>query len=431
MKFKWDKKYLYWGITAFLVAIAVMIFQDVFFKNTTFFGVLGQLWSILTPVVDGLVMAYLLNPLLNFYEGRAVKPVFSRITKNPEMPRVKRVIRSCSIALTFLTTGFVVYILFRMLIPQLTSSIGTLIRNFPSYVKNFTGWIQKVFRDNPEIKNILVNIVDTYSKSIDELFTDKILPGVNTFVSTLSFRVAKILLFTWNMLIGLIISIYVMANREIFAAQAKKVVLGYYNDRVAASIFKEVNFIHRTFNDFIVGKVIDSLIVGLLCYLATSIIGTPYAILVSVLVGATNIIPFFGPFIGAVPSALLILMVDPLQCLYFLILILVLQQLDGNVIGPKILGDSTGISSFWVIFAITVGGGLFGVPGMFIGVPVFAVLYAEFKRRLYKRLRKKGLSVNTEDYYHEGVIHSSRFVSPAEPEPSAEPEEEGEENAPE
>ncbi|MCR4907286.1 MAG: AI-2E family transporter [Lachnospiraceae bacterium] len=416
MKFKWDKKYLYWGITAFTVTIAVMIFQDIFFKNSTFFGVLGNIWSVMTPVVDGLVLAYLLNPVLDFFEHRVVTPVFLRLKQNVSGVKEKRYTRSCSVALTMATTVFVVYILFRMLIPQLADSIGSVIRNFPTYVKNFTKWIEQVFRDNPEIEGILVNIIENYSRSIDELFTNQILPGVNTIVSSLSSGVAQLLRFTWNLLIGLIISIYVMSNKELFKAQAKKVVHAYYNDRTASAIFKEVHFIHRTFNDFIVGKVIDSIIVGLICFIATSILGTPYAVLVSVLVGVTNIIPFFGPFFGAIPSAILILMVNPLQCLYFLIMILILQQVDGNVIGPKILGDSTGISSFWVIFAITVAGGLFGVPGMFIGVPVFAVLYAEFRRRVNKRLKKKGFSPKTADYFEGGTVHPARFVSPADPE---------------
>ncbi len=413
MKFKWDKKYLYWGITAFIVTISVMIFHDIFFKDSTFLGVLGNVLKVLTPVVDGLVLAYLLNPILNFFERRVSTPLFEKFARDPSAYKTKRHLRSCSVSLTIVTTVFVVYVLFRMVIPQLAESIGSVIRNFPSYVSNFTKWIQNVFRDNPEIEKLLVNIVKNFSTSIDELFTEQILPGFNSVVSFLSFSVAKIFMFTWNLLIGLIISIYIMANRELFKAQVKKVIYAFYNDRTAAAIFREVNFIHRTFSDFIVGKVVDSVIVGLLCYLATSIMGTPYAILVSVLVGVTNIIPFFGPFIGAIPSAILILMVNPAQCLYFLIMILILQQLDGNVIGPKILGDSTGISSFWVIFAITVGGGLFGVPGMFIGVPVFAVLYAEFRRRVNKRLKKKGLSPDTGDYFEGGTVHPARFVSPA------------------
>ncbi len=402
MKFKWDKKYLYLGVTAFLVVVASMIFHNIITGSSSILTGISKIISVLTPIIDGLVLAYLMNPILNFYENSVLSKITDKLRYfNPEdnPAKGKRRIRNCSVALTFVTTVLIVTIFFQMVIPQIADSIQSIIKLFPTYLNNLNAWAEQVFKNYPFLESSLVSFIGDYTKDMNEFLRRNVLPHVNTVLTSVSLSLMRILTFTWNLLIGLIISIYIMANRELFAAQFKKLLYAYFNQRTAGNIIGECAFIHRTFSSFIVGKIVDSAIIGVLCFFAASIIGTPYPVLISVIIGVTNIIPVFGPFIGAIPCALLVLLVDPLQCLYFILMIFVLQQLDGNFIGPKILGGSTGLSSFWVIFAITLGGGLFGVVGMFLGIPIFAVLYAEFKRRVNKHLKFKSLSENTNDYF--------------------------------
>ena len=205
----------------------------------------------------------------------------------------------------------------------------------------------------------------------------------------------------WDFIIGFIISIYLLATKEVFAGQAKKGLYAFFERESANTIIRNLRFTHNTFIGFLSGKILDSIIIGILCFIGTSILRLPYAALVSVIIGVTNIIPFFGPFLGAIPSTILIFIVDPmhpLNCVYFVLFVLFLQQVDGNIIGPKILGSSTGLTGFWVIFAITLFGGLFGVPGMIIGVPLFAVIYAGIRAVFNNKLIKKNLPIESKQY---------------------------------
>ena len=208
------------------------------------------------------------------------------------------------------------------------------------------------------------------------------------------------------------ISIYVLFSKETFAGQGKKITFALFNTKTANQIIKDTRFISDTFIGFISGKIIDSIIIGFICFAGTSILKMPYALLISVIVGVTNVIPFFGPYLGAIPSTILILMVNPVKCIYFILFILVLQQLDGNFIGPKILGQSTGLSGFWVIFSITIFGGIMGVPGMIIGVPFFAVLYAMIKRLTNRLLLKRGLPSETNKYMNVDYIQDKDVFVP-------------------
>ena len=204
--------------------------------------------------------------------------------------------------------------------------------------------------------------------------------------------------FLTDFFIGIIISIYFLNSKDTFLAQIKKVILATFKESTAQEIFEGAAFTNKTFGGFISGKIIDSIIIGIICFLVMSIFGWEYSLLISCIVGITNIIPFFGPFIGAIPSVLLLLMMNPWHALYFAIFAILLQQFDGNILGPKILGDSTGLESFWVLFAVLVGGGLFGFIGMIVGIPVFAVIYYYVGRQLNRRLAKKGFSTDLNDY---------------------------------
>ena len=222
--------------------------------------------------------------------------------------------------------------------------------------------------------------------------------NLGNLATTLYNGVFSVMRFLFEFMIGIIISIYLMSSKELFSGQSKKIAYALFEENKANHLIRNMRFVHKTFIGFLSGKIVDSIIIGILCFLGTSFLEIPYAILVSVIVGVTNIIPFFGPYLGAIPCAILILMISPIHCLYFVIFIIILQQIDGNIIGPKILGNSTGISSFWVIFAITIFGGLFGIPGMVIGVPVFAIIYAGFRSYFHRMLRKKGLPTDTSVY---------------------------------
>lgn len=222
--------------------------------------------------------------------------------------------------------------------------------------------------------------------------------GIINVITSVSMSVYSIFRQIWNLVIGFVISIYLLASKELFAAQAKKVVYAFCSVNRANRFISNVRFAHKTFGGFFVGKIMDSIIIGLICFAVTSILGTPFCVLISVIIGVTNIIPFFGPFLGAIPSTMLILFIDPLQALYFVIFVIILQQVDGNIIGPKILGSSTGLSSFWVIFSITLFGGLWGIIGMIVGVPIFAILFAFMKSLIETRLSAKDLSPDTKKY---------------------------------
>lgn len=422
MKFRWDKKYLYWGVTAFLVICASIIFYYLMFYSENLRIGLRVLLNITMPVIDGFVLAYLMAPLLNFIEKKLLYPLVSIIMKRDSdqfSVKTKKNIRKLGVLTTLLIVFWLLYCLFSMLMPQLILSIQNIIFQFPSYIENLNDWVLDLFDNNPEIEATVDSLLNRYSSKVEEWVSGNLFPQVNSLIRLVStgligslIGVAKAF---WNLIIGLIISIYLLDGKERFAGQGKKFVYSLMNTESANVFVSNIRFIHDTFIGFLGGKIIDSIIIGIICYFCTNLIGTPYSVLISVIVGVTNVIPFFGPYLGAIPSAILILMVDPLQCLYFIIFILILQQFDGNILGPKILGDSTGLSSFWVIFAITFFGGLLGVFGMIIGVPVFAVIYAGIKASTNRRLEDRGLPVDTESYLKVGSIENNKEFVPYAP----------------
>ena len=256
-------------------------------------------------------------------------------------------------------------------------------------------------------------MINKYSVELEFWLNNTLFPKLSTILMSVSLSVINVLGFLWDFILGFILSIYILHSKDVFAEQAKKISYGLFSTETANGLLQDVRFVHKTFTGFITGKVIDSFIIGVLCFIGTSILGTPYAALVSVIIGVTNVIPFFGPFLGAIPCSVLIFVVAPMQPLhtvYFVIFILLLQQFDGNILGPKILGDSTGLGSFWVIFAITIFGGLFGVPGMIIGVPTFAVIFAMIRRYINKRLTQKGLSVDRADYSNMECVDEDNHI---------------------
>lgn len=413
MKFRWDKKYLYWGVTAFIVLVGAICVNYFF----TYFGAIGELarkiWKISSSIIDGLVIAFLINPLVNWFEKNLFPRIDKRIRKYKELPSWHRIlIRILAVVfsyllLLFLLTGFVFSV-----IPQIKDSILNIYYMFPVYTANFIKWIEKLSVKYPDISSFIQNGIEQYSDIFETWKENQLLPWLQTSIGNVSGYVFDFFSAIKNLIIGFIVSIYVLLKKETFKGQFKKIIYAIFNVKNGNIVMKNVRMASDKFSGFIVGKIIDSFIIGLLCFIVISILKIEYPVLLSIIIGVTNIIPFFGPIIGAIPCVLLLLFINPLHSLYFLIFIIILQLLDGNVIGPKILGSSTGISGFWVIFAITIFGGLWGVPGMIIGVPLFAVIYALITSWLSISLKKKDLSSNTDDYEYLDFISndSSEFV---------------------
>ena len=389
-----NKEYIKWGLTAFFVVLGGIISYYVIFHLDNLTTKITKLFVILMPIIDGMVLGYLMTPVVNATERRIVKPIFKKLNLNHK----KSQCRTISIVITLFVVITALYSFFSVVIPQIGNSINTIVEQFPSYVDTLTAWISQLLDDNPVIEKNVTDLLNTYFADIEVFVNSKLMPQLNSLIMTISMSVVSILKEFWNLIIGFIISIYILSSKEVFAAQAKKVVYAFLSTETANRLISNVRFANKTFGGFFVGKIMDSIIIGLICFIGTSLLGTPFCVLISVIIGVTNIIPFFGPFLGAVPSLLLILFVNPLQAFYFLIFVIILQQVDGNIIGPKILGSSTGLSSFLVIFAITLFGGIWGIFGMIVGVPIFAVLFAFMKSLIELRLNNKKIPSETYKY---------------------------------
>lgn len=423
MRFHWDKKYLYWGITAFGVIVASVLFFFLLFRIDRMSVVMASVFRILEPIIYGLVIAYLVEPVMSFFEKHLIT-LFSKWTKKMPPKKIKTLSRCLGIFIGLLLCLIAVAGLIGMIIPQLLNSILGIIDTSQSSFNTIQNWINDLLSDNPHYVEIATSVFGTISSFIEQWMQSDLLPKIQQIMTNLTTSVLSIFTVAKNLLIGLIVSIYVLYSKDLFAAQAKKILYASLRPEKANTLIRTVRYTHKVFGGFIVGKLLDSLIIGVLCFIGMNLFRMPFPLLVSVIVGVTNIIPFFGPFIGAIPSALIILMVDPLQCLYFIIFILVLQQFDGNILGPKILGQSTGISCFWVIFAILVGSGLFGFLGMLLGVPIFAVFYTGVRYLIERSLEKKQLPVDTNSYMNLHHIDAgSKQIIPFEEEsPSGQPQ---------
>ena len=411
MKINIDKKHISLGITSFLVVASSICFYYLLFHGDRFLGKINAILVIASPVIYGIILAYLLTPIVNTIEKKLLSPLF---TKSSEMnSKKKKWMRFLSVLMTVIIVILFIYGFFSILIPNVISSVKSISFAFPIYVNNLMHFADKYFEANPDIEALFNQLVSTYSVEIDKYLNNTIIPQMESLLKTVSLSLISVLKAMWNLIIGLIISIYVLCSKEIFAGQSKKIIYAIFSTKTANSLIKDFRFISDTFIGFISGKIVDSIIIGIICFIGTSLLKIPYALLVSVIVGITNIIPFFGPYLGAIPSAILILMINPIKCITFIIFILILQQVDGNVIGPKILGQSTGLSGFWVIFSITIFGGLFGFLGMIIGVPFFAVVYAMTRRIIDRMLKKRNLPISTSEYMnldHIDVNRENAFI---------------------
>lgn len=376
--FRWDKKYLYWGITAFCVVAASILFYFVLQTLPSFGKAVKRIASILSPFVLGLILTYLLAPLMK------------KLDKH--MPRWVAVL-ICEILLLLIIAALIYLVL-----PQLYSSLEMIVSNSPVYYEKMMSWANTLLKDNPELEGRLTALVGDFNKGIIDVINTKVLPSLGNMVTNVTTGVVYAVKALVNGIIGIIVSIYVLMKYEAVGAGSRKLLYSVFTVPAAEKIRKGIGFIDKVFMNYLEGNLLDSLIIGIICYLFCEIVAMPYTLLVSVIVGVTNIIPFFGPFIGAIPSALIILMVSPPKCLAFIIFIIILQQMDGNVIKPKILGTSVGINGFWVMFSIILFGGLFGFWGMLLGVPIWVCIYTAVKTIVDRKLKRSELPTENTEY---------------------------------
>ena len=411
MKIRINNQYVRWGITAFCVIASGIVFYYLMFHGSNVKVAFNKFNDVMLPIFMGFIIAYLMTPILNQIEYRLMKPIFEKLPVRNDQKR-QSWMRGISIIITAFICILAIYAVIALFVSQIVPSIVNLVENFDTYVNNVIGVITKLQERNPELGDYAMKLINRYSAELETWLNDTVFSATSEVIKKVSLSVINVLNVLWDCIIGFIISIYLMASKEKFAGQAKKIAYAIFSKDTANTVIKNFRFTHKTFSGFISGKALDSLIIGLICFIVTSMMGTPYAALVSLIIGVTNIIPFFGPFLGAVPCSILVLLVDPmhpLNCVYFIIFVFLLQQFDGNILGPKILGDSTGLAGFWVIFSITLFGGMFGIIGMIVGVPIFAVIYAAIKSMVHSSLAKKNMPQDTNAYLLVEAVDESGF----------------------
>ncbi len=387
--------YFRWGFTAFVVIVACIIVAQFVTKFTSFFGIVGSLIQTLAPVFYGLGIAYLLDPIVGRI-AKLLRPQLSKRMKTKE--KAEKLSRGIGVLTALILLVLIIWLLLSIILPQVLSSINTLISNLPSYYNTLSTWVMGLIDDNIEIADLTSDIMQKVYDYLTNWLTTSLLPKVQSFVVGLTSSVVGMARALLNFIIGIIISVYLLMGKRKFLSQAKKFCYGILGTKKAGYVCNVCTFANQTFGRYIGGVITDSFCVGVLCFIGLQILRLPYATLIAIIVGCTNVIPFFGPYLGAIPSALLLLVIDPLYCLYFIIFILILQQIDGNILNPMILGDATGLNGFWVVVSILVFGSFYGILGMIIAVPLFAVVYKILTEVINRLLSSRGLSTVTSDY---------------------------------
>ena len=405
--------YIAVGVTAFAVIAAALLLFFTLFHLSALRAFLRTLAHILRPIFLGMIFAFLLLPVHRGIFGFLVAMTPEKRLKNKGDVQFLNVL---AIILSLLLAVFLLYLLLAMALPQVYLSIVGLVNAFPDYINSVQEWLQKFLADNPDIQNTVMSVYVSAAASLEDWLNADILPNLESVTTTVqwlrqsvlpnltgvmssvSALVVSLALLLKDLLIALIVTFYLLIRKDVFAAQSKKIVYSMLPTHVGDLVVEETRSAYRIMSGFINGKLLDSLVIGIIALVCCNILSFPYPALLATIIGVTNVIPFFGPFIGAIPCALLVFLDSPIKCVYFAIFILVLQQFDGNILGPKILGDSTGLASFWVLFSILLFGGLFGFAGMVLGVPVFAMIYSVLRRLVHYGLRRRGLPEDTKFY---------------------------------
>ena len=386
MKVDWNKKYLTISVYAFIVILSSIALYYCVLNLNLFKDMLKGVTATMQPFIVGGVIAYFVNYILNFYEIKVLqKWRFANLSK--------KLRRGLGIVLAYITAMAIVYIFVRIIFPQVIDSVVGLVNNVPQYIADTTVFMSELFEKIDIPEDLSAMVVERLNEILSKIFEI-----VSNAVPALANTAMSIVSSVWNIVLGIIISIYILIDKDKFASSGRKICYAVLDEGKVDRLLILISKSNDTFSRFIGGKILDSFIIGILTFVVLIVFKMPYALLVSVIVGITNIIPVFGPFIGAIPGFLIIVFVSPVQALWFLLIVLVIQQIDGNIIGPYILGDSVGLSAFWIIFSVTIFGKLLGVTGMIIGVPIFAIIYSLLKEYIENRLNKKGLPIETSQY---------------------------------
>ena len=406
------KPYLYGMLAGFGAISLSILFFFLIYRFQGFGDAISKLTGILMPFIYGAVIAYLLKPVCNCVEDFLRRLLPEKLGTAANM---------LAVTISLLFGILVVYALIMMIVPQLITSVTTLYYTARNNLNDFVDWAshQEIIASNQKLLDFIETSYDNLQDTLDNIVRTKLVPSMQSLLSGAALGVMSFVTFLKNIIIGVIVSVYLLASRKKFGQQCKMILYSLIKPRWADIILEEILYADKMFGGFINGKILDSAIIGVLCYIACLIFKFPSALLVSVIIGVTNVIPFFGPFIGAIPATLLILIQNPIKALWFVLFVLVLQQVDGNIIGPKILGNTTGLSSFWVLFAILLFGGLWGFVGMIVGVPLFAVIYDVIKKLVIHGLQRNQELTLLNNYHDQfGDPADDAAAQPAAPQPA-------------
>lgn len=381
-KFK-NNDYIKLGITLFAALGSAIILYFVLLRMHIIVNVIISMFKALSPIFIGLLFAYMLNPLLKIFEKLISKKLSPKIFKdNKSHSKFNRII---ALLMTYLIVALAIFLFILFIVPNLLDSLQVMFNNIPVYINNIYDYLKNILKNNPELSLSIEKI----NMNITEYITNIMVPSADSLMTNIANSVSSFVSGVVNVAIGLIVSIYLLFDKENFIKGAKKTMSIVLPDKMYQSIMKSLSFTDKIFGGFMTAKIIDSFIIGVITFIIMAIFNIPYALIISIIVGVTNIIPYFGPIIGAAPCALLLLMIDPAKALTFIILVFLIQQFDGNILGPKMIGNKTGLKSFWVLFSILLFGKLFGFFGMIFGVPVFAIIYSMIKNTIDKKLEQK------------------------------------------
>ena len=442
MKVNWNKKYTTIAVYALMVIIISVLFVMFVFRIESFKQTFSWVGQIGAPIICGVVIAYILNPLMVWLETKMFskfketrpkrqnivvrklrksavgnKAVVKTLAKHSapiekKIRRRKLIARTVSLILTYLIflailTGIAVAI-----VPNVSKSVISLAENMDGYISQVDGWVKNVFENSPDVMNSIFTEIKGLQDIISNL-ADQLKPMAGNILGNVSGFVGSLLVALKNFVLGFIIAIYLLFSKERLMAQMKKIVCAFMRPSRAEGFLHTCSKSNRIFKMYVVSNLVDSLIILVFMMIGMFAMKMPYQMLISVVCAVMNLIPFFGPFLGAIPCALLILLVDPTKVIWFAIFVLVLQQLDGNVIKPLLFGETMGLPAIWVLISITVGGALFKIPGMLLGAPVFAVFYMLFADLVKNRLQKKNLPGETDAYELDSYALAEEYLQNA------------------
>lgn len=395
MKRKIQNEYIYWGITALSVIALGILFYFTILRFDNIIKIIGKILYIFRPLLYGIIIAFILTQSFNFFNRKFIKLLSKR---SKDTIKIKKESKIISISISILILLLILFWIFYLLIPKLLISVVGIVEMLPDSIVKVESWLENILKGNPAIENIILTMINDSSKSILSYLSEGILPKMENIVTTVTVGLNGMYEFLRDFTIGIVFSVYLLINKNKYVSEMKKFIYTFLGIKKGNSLLQGARYSYKIFNGFIKGKLLTSVALGIVCYIAMILFKMPYAALISLIVAITNIIPFFGPIIGWVPGVILLLLINPIQALYFTIIIIVLQQIEGNILSPKIVGDSIGLSGFWVLFSIMIFGGIFGLVGMIIGVPIFAIFYHFASYQLKKYLAKKDLPSETADY---------------------------------